>query len=93
MKIQLTITAVLSCLALEASAFWRMLCSEQLSIQMIDPIVNPGAAGKHVHHIQGPDSVYPILPPGLSTPANSCQPCPQMLPSTIFVREHVVPAK
>ena len=59
MKIQLTMTAVLSCLALEASAFWRMLCGEPVSVQMIDPIVNPGSVAMHVHHIEGPDSAPP----------------------------------
>jgi hypothetical protein len=34
-------------------AFWRMPCLSRSGLARIDPLVNPGATGAHVHAIHG----------------------------------------
>ncbi|KAK0635356.1 hypothetical protein B0T17DRAFT_485782 [Bombardia bombarda] len=34
-----------------AAAFWRMECRGRAGLARIDPLVNPGEVGQHVHHI------------------------------------------
>ncbi|CCX04985.1 Similar to hypothetical protein [Tuber melanosporum Mel28]; acc. no. XP_002842263 [Pyronema omphalodes CBS 100304] len=44
---------VISLLALEASAFWRLPCRQRLALERIDPIDTPGKVAHHVHTIHG----------------------------------------
>lgn len=54
-------TAALS-LAGNVNAFWRLECRGRAGIARIDPLVNPGTVGSHVHHIHGSSGMLlPIL--------------------------------
>ncbi len=49
--------AALALLAPEASAFWRLPCiKSNLVVERVDPIVDTGKVGSHVHAIQGGNS-------------------------------------
>ncbi|KAI9830030.1 MAG: hypothetical protein M1819_005860 [Sarea resinae] len=39
-----------------ADAFWRLPCYNIAGTAQIDPLVNPGELGTHVHSIKGPDT-------------------------------------
>lgn len=48
--------ALLSLFALEASAFWRLPCRQSLAVERVDPLVQFGQVGSHVHTIHGGNS-------------------------------------
>ena len=48
-----SIFLVVSLLALEATAFWRLPCRQRLILERVDPIDTPGSIAKHVHTIHG----------------------------------------
>ncbi|KAH8146720.1 uncharacterized protein LAJ45_09094 [Morchella importuna] len=52
-KMLLSQLTVLSLLALEASAFWRLPCRQSLTVERIDPLTHFGAVSEHVHTIHG----------------------------------------
>lgn len=45
--------AVLSLLALEVSAFWRLPCRGTLTTERLDPLMQFGGLAEHVHTIHG----------------------------------------
>lgn len=49
----LSVLTVMSMLALEASAFWRLPCRQSLTVERIDPLTHFGMPGEHVHTIFG----------------------------------------
>ena len=60
----LKVSAVISLLVLEASAFWRLPCDSRVALERIDPIVNPGGISAHVHTIHGPNCTFLETPSG-----------------------------
>ncbi|KAH0556930.1 hypothetical protein GP486_005282 [Trichoglossum hirsutum] len=44
---------VFAALAVPASGFWRMPCSNPLVVERADPVVSPGAVSGHIHTIMG----------------------------------------
>jgi hypothetical protein len=57
----LSVLTVLSILVLEASAFWRLPCRQALTIERVDPLVDFGVVGQHVHTIHGGNSKFFLL--------------------------------
>lgn len=49
----LGVLTILSMLALEASAFWRLPCRQALTIERVDPLTDFGRVGQHVHTVHG----------------------------------------
>jgi len=45
-----------SLFVLGASAFWRLPCRQNLAVERVDPLVQFGQAGAHVHTIHGGNS-------------------------------------
>lgn len=55
---QLLKAAAFSLLASPAAAFWRMECRGETGLARLDPIVNPGVVGDHLHTIFGSSGMH-----------------------------------
>lgn len=42
------------------SAFWRLECDGSVGLARMDPLINPGTSGDHVHSIKGGSGKYPV---------------------------------
>jgi hypothetical protein len=49
------VAATILTFAIYVDAFWRMECRASSGLALIDPLVNPGKIGSHVHSIFGSD--------------------------------------
>jgi len=67
--------ALLSLFALEASAFWRLPCRQSLAVERVDPLVQFGQVGSHVHTIHGGNkfSQWSLEEDLLKSTCSSCQ--------------------
>ena len=61
MKFAISVSTVIMAFALEASAFWRLPCRDRVSLQLVDPIVNPGGRAAHAHTIHGANSMFSVV--------------------------------
>ena len=42
------------------NAFWRLECDGSVGLARMDPLINPGTSGDHVHSIKGGSGKYPV---------------------------------
>ena len=66
---------LVTCLASQAFAFWRMPCLSRLIDERADPLLSPGAISPHVHSIAGGNG-FALLEDYAQARTATCSSCP-----------------